>query len=195
MGANPYKVYIDDMEIPVTPAEIQTKFKSNNDFYKLMNGEVYTAIRKPDLDSWSFSFYAFSKPHPSVDLFVPQEVIKDKLKILKDEKKVFEFIVIRQTSDMTLKNSICKYMTLEDYSIKENADWGTNIVITLELKEYKPLITVKLETKENGKAYKTKEENNNKTINIDIDLNKTKAAKDKDLSNGLRNEKVEGKLK
>ena len=195
MGANPYKVYIDDMEIPVTPAEISTKFKSKNDFYSLMNGEVFTAIRKPDLDSWSFGFYAFSKPHPSVDLFTSQDVIRDKLKSLKADKKVFEFIVIRTTSDMSLKNSICKFMTLEDYDIKENADWRTNIFITLELKEYKPLITVKLEQKEDGRAYEVREENKDSSINIDIMSIDGNAEKERDISNGLLTGKVEGMLK
>lgn len=144
MKSKPYILYIDDMEIPVTPAEIKTEQKSKNDFYSLINGNTFTALRKPALKEWSFDFYAFSKRHPFVETFISQDVIKEKLDTLKKEKRVFQFIVLRATSDVSLKNSFCFYMTLEDYSIRESADIGTNIIISLKLKEYQPIRTVKL---------------------------------------------------
>ena len=140
----PYIIYIDGMEIPVTPSEIEKKSPSANDFYKLMNGETFTALQKPDPDVWNFEFYALAKEHPSVATFIPQDRIKNKLDELKDKKIVFEFIVIRATSDISLKNSFCKFMTLEDHSIKEDSKWNNNIKIKLEVKEYFPLKTQKL---------------------------------------------------
>lgn len=144
MAAEAYIIYIDGMEIPVTPTEIGTRSPSANVFYKLMNGETFTALQKPDPDVWKFEFYAFAKEHPSVATFIPQDVIKNKLDKLKDDKTVFEFIVIRASSDISLKNSFCKFMTLEDHSISEDSRWNNNIKIKLEVKEYFPLKTVKL---------------------------------------------------
>lgn len=140
----PYQIYIDGMEIPITPSKINNKIDGQNDFYNLVNGETYTVLRKSKLQEYSFSFYAFSHEHDGVDLFTPQQEIINKLEELKKEKKIFEFVILRITSDPSLRNSICKYMTLEDYSIKEDSNIGTNILIDLILKEYQPLKTVKL---------------------------------------------------
>lgn len=174
--AKPYRIYIDDLEIPVTPAEIEESVGSNNDFYNLLNGDTYSALRKSKPSEWNFEFYAFSKPHPSVDLFVPQDVIKTKLKDLKKEKTVFEFIVLRSSSDINLKNSLCKYMLLEDFRFKENADWGTNIKISLTLKEVHPVVTTKLEQGEQGLDknvnYEKKEDNTPRATSI-IEINVT----------------------
>lgn len=144
MAAEAYIIYIDGMEIPVTPSAIGKESPSANVFYKLMNGETFTALQKPNPDVWKFEFYAFAKEHPSISRHIPQDVIKNKLDELKDKKIVFEFIVIRASSDISLKNSFCKFMTLEDHSIGEDARWNNNIKIKLEVKENFPLKTVKL---------------------------------------------------
>ncbi|MDY3902455.1 peptidoglycan-binding LysM [Peptoniphilus sp. SGI.035] len=144
MSKKPYQLYIDGMEIPITPAKIKNKIPGQNDFYDLVNGETYTVLRKSKLAEYSFSFYAFSDEHEGVDLYIPQQEIISKLEELKKEKKIFEFVILRITSDPNLRNSICKYMTLEDYVIDEDSKIGTNILIDLTLKEYQPLKTVKL---------------------------------------------------
>lgn len=144
MAAEAYIIYIDGMEIPVTPSAIDKESPSANVFYKLMNGETFTALQKPDPDVWKFEFYAFAKEHPSISRHIPQDVIKNKLDMLKDKKIVFEFIVIRASSDISLKNSFCKFMTLEDHSVGEDAKWNNNIKIKLQVKEYFPLKTIKL---------------------------------------------------
>lgn len=145
----PYKVYIDGLEIPVTPAKISNSFKGDNNFLKLLNGENFTVLKKPKLFEFKFSFYIFSHPHPGVDIFTRQETILDKLADLKDNKKAFEFVVLRTASDPTLRNSVCKNMTLEDYDIEEDTRHGTNAIVTVNLKEYQPLKTIKLEDKGN----------------------------------------------
>lgn len=144
MGVKPYQIFLDGMEIPITPSKIKDKFDGQNDFYNLVNGETFTVMRKSKLEEFSFSFYAFSEEHEGVDLFTPQQEILKKLKELKKDKKAFEFVILRTPSDPNLRNSICKYMTLENYSIDEDSKYGTNVIITLNLKEYQPLKTVKL---------------------------------------------------
>lgn len=145
MNINPYIFYIDGMEIPVTPSKNNNKVDGQNDVYSLVNGESYTALRKAKLQKYNFSFYAFSEEHPQIATYTPQEEIIKKLETLKKDKKVFEFVILRNTSDPSLRNSNCKHMTLEDYAIHEDTRYGTNILIDVSLQEYQPLKTVKLE--------------------------------------------------
>lgn len=154
VAVQPYRLYIDGMEIPITPSKIKDDVKGKNEVLELLNGESYSVIKKSKLEDYSFSFYAFSHEHPGVDLFIPQDEIIEKLKSLKREKKVFEFIVLRTSSDVTLRNSICEYMKLEDYTIDEDHKYGTNNLITLKLQEYTPLGTIKLTEKGGESATK-----------------------------------------
>lgn len=199
--AKAYILYIDDMEIPITPAVIKQDKKSQNDFYSLVNGETYTALRKPKLDEWSFAFYAFLEKPDAAPVHYSQEYIKNKLKNLKDKKTVFDFIVIRASSSPNLANSICAYMTLEDYNIEENADYSRNILITLNLKEYQPLITKKLvpagNDPEKRTAYVQKSEANkiSKPMTVPVDgENLPELPKENDLSAGFMTEELKKKL-
>lgn len=144
MGSKPYQLFLDGMEIPITPAKIKNKVDGQNEFYSLVNGETFTVIRDSKLQEFTFSFYAFSEEHDGVDLHIPQQEILKKLESLKKDKKPFEFVILRTPSDPNLRNSVCKYTTLEDYLIDEDSKYGTNIIISLDLKEYQPLKTVKL---------------------------------------------------
>lgn len=145
MNTKPYRVYLDEMEIPVTPSRIRNKRSGRNEFYHLINGETFTVLRTSKLEEFSFSFYALSKNQEGVDFFLSQQEIISKLEELKKEKKAFEFVILRIASDQHLRNSLCKYMTLEDYAIEEDAKYGTNLLITVELKEYQPLKTITLQ--------------------------------------------------
>lgn len=163
MSKEPYILYVDGMEIPVTPAKIKSKIGSKNDFYELLNGETYTVKKDKKPVEYTFSFYAFSHPHENVNTFTPQQQIIDKLEELKKELKDFEFVILRTPSDPSLRNTTCKHMTLEDYDIDEDSKYGTNIIITLNLKEFMPLKTVELKKEEStskgaGSSGKTGEE-------------------------------------
>lgn len=172
---NPYILYIDGMEIPVTPAKIRDKRDSQNEFYDLINGETYTVKRKSALKTFPFSFFIFSNPHPGVSTFIPQQTIIKKLEDLVKERKEFEFAVIRTPSDPSLRNSTCKFVTLEDWEIEEDSKYGTNAIINLELKEYQPLKTIKLkdvdgtsEKRQVTENVQTEGANAKKEIGIDV---------------------------
>ncbi len=170
MRAEAYEIYIDGWQVPITPAELDMSVGSKNEFLDLINGNTYTAIKKRELKEFSFSFYSFSHPHPSVGNFISQSQVIKNLEDLKNKKKVFEFVIIRTSSDPELKNSTCKYTTLEDYKIHEDTDYGTNIKIDVTLKEYIPLKTVKIknagDSEEHGKRkiYREIKDNANKAV-------------------------------
>ena len=42
MSKKPYQLYIDGMEIPITPSKIKNKISGQNDFYDLVNGISFT---------------------------------------------------------------------------------------------------------------------------------------------------------
>ena len=164
-----YEFYIDGWQVPITPAEFEMSVDSKNDFLDLINGEVYTVLNKRELKEFSFSFFSFAHPHPSVGNFISQAEVLKNLEDLKNDKKVFEFVIIRTSSDPELKNSTCKYTTLEDYKVNEDSKYGNNIKISVTLKEYIPLKTIKLKDANDSndkepirKVFKTINENKDK---------------------------------
>lgn len=163
--AEAYEFYINGWQVPITPSELEMSVDSKNDFLNLINGETYTVLHKRELKEFSFSFFSFSHPHPSVGNFISQAQVLKNLEDLKNNKEVFEFVIIRTSSDPELKNSTCRYTTLEDFKVLEDSQYGTNIKISVTLKEYIPIKTVKLVDKTSNEPeakrqmYKTITEN------------------------------------
>lgn len=136
-----YDFYIDDLLLPITPKKINTKIKNKNKVFTLLNGEELNLLKKPGLTEFSFEFRVPTDDFPSVKQFISPQIILNKLEKLKVEKKAFQFIIIRSSYQENLNNSINKSVTLEDYEILEDADNGTDLIISVNLKQYLPIKT------------------------------------------------------
>ena len=136
-----YDFYIDDLLLPITPKKINTKIKNKNKIITLLNGEELNLLKKPGLTEFNFEFRIPSEDFPSVKNFVSPQVVLNKLEDLKLNKKSFQFMILRSQYQENLNNSINKSVTLEDYEILEDADNGTDLIISIALKQYIPLKT------------------------------------------------------
>lgn len=156
-----YLVYFDKMLFPITPSKIEMKIKNNNKTIDLVNlGEV-NILKTPGLTEISFDalFPMYKLPFvkegfKSVDYYL--SVIEK----LKNSKTYFPFIVSRTTmSNKKLFNTNMN-VTLEEYTIKEEAKEGPFVKVSFKLKQYKPYSTKKIIVKNNnGKTQATKVEN------------------------------------
>lgn len=154
----PYMFYIDGLELPVTPSKLETKIKNNNRTVNLINDGDVNILKNPGLTDISFdallpqSNYPFSKSNKATEYL-------DKLEQLKSSKSSFQFIVYRTSS--TGKNLFDTNMTvsLEEYTIKEDANNNTDIIVSIKLKQYRPYATKTLNVSGNSVSV-----TNNRTI-------------------------------
>lgn len=156
--ANNYKFYIDGVELPINPQSLSIKIGNKNETVELANGGDLTVLKTPALTTISFTARL-----PQMGLSGEQTKIPylnsgarsasyyiEKMKTLKTSKKVFQFVVTRY-----LPNGLPLFETnlttvLEDFSMKEEAEEGFDILLDINLKQY-----IKHETK----IYKPKESN------------------------------------
>ncbi len=127
----------DVLTFPITPGELTYKQGSKNETVTLISeGEVN--IPKPP----SLFEIEFEARFPMVKYPYSREVgdfqgYFDKFKELKEKRKHFNFIVIRDSLRNKRSWETNVNVLLEDFEIKENADEGDDVLITFKLKQYK----------------------------------------------------------
>lgn len=135
-----YKVYLDDWLLPITPASISRKINNKNETVDLINTGEVNILKRPGLGTFSFEFEI---PRfwnlPYIQSEVERENAKwytDKLYTYKNEKKVIDFIIQRKLPNGdSYYNSNVK-VTVEDYTIDEDAENGSDFKIKIDLKQY-----------------------------------------------------------
>lgn len=140
-----YSFYLDGMQLPVTPSKVTMKVKNQNKTMNLINGEEINIVKSPGLTEISFEAllpnmeYGFSYYEGG---FQNAGYYLEKLEELK-KKNCFPFRIIR-----TLPKEIPLYNTekdmnvsLEDYEIKEDADNGFDVMVSIKLRQYRDFAT------------------------------------------------------
>ena len=130
-----YDFYIDRMQLPIAPSKLQLKVNNGNKTIDLMNiGEV-NLLKNPKLSDISFEFRLISR-----GMYQQSEVSAEdylsKLESLKLNKMPFRFIVTRK-GDVGFKYDTNMLVSLESYTITEDANEGSDIFVSVNLKQYK----------------------------------------------------------
>ena len=139
-----YRFYLDNILLPVTPQSLEIKIKNQNKTVTLINDTEYNFLKGAGLTEISFDILLPAVKYPFAvyeNGFKNQKYYLDELERLKVSKKPFKFYVSRE-----LPNGIGLYDTdmnvsLEDYTIKESADNGFDLTVSINLKEYAPITT------------------------------------------------------
>ena len=129
------------MQFPVAPGSLDVKIDNKNKTINLINQSEVNLIKPAGLSSIKFdvllpnSRYPFAMykngEYKSASYFLKQ------LEKFKNKKEPFQFIVTRtRPNGNPLWNTNMK-VTLEDYSIKEDADNGLDIMVSINLKQYR----------------------------------------------------------
>lgn len=133
-----YMVYINGVQLPVTPSKLTIKTKSNNKVVNLINDGDVSILKNPGLAEIEFEALLPRKPYPfSTKIVLDPSIYLKGLELLKTEKKVFQFIVVR-----LLPNGIPLFptnikCTLEDYTSVEDSNNGFDVKVQIKLKQYK----------------------------------------------------------
>ena len=140
-----YSFFFDDMHLPVTPSKLSVKIKGNNKTLTLVNEGDINFLRSPGLTEISFEMllpmleqYSFASEYHQPDYY---------LGILENyvaEKKPFRFIVSRVSpSGDKLYDTNIK-VSLEDYTVSEDATDGFDVTVSINLKQYIDYATKKV---------------------------------------------------
>lgn len=125
--------------MPVPPEKLELKINNKNETVDLLNGGEINLVKQAGLTDIKFDLLI---PNTKLPFATYKHGFKRAyyyLKILeryKTDKKTFSFIFYRTLPDGTNTFQTAMKVTLEDYSIKEEAGNGFDVTVTINLKQY-----------------------------------------------------------
>lgn len=138
-----YKFYFADTStkelftFPITPGELEISVGSNNKVVTLIDEGDINILKSPALIEISFEARFPMRQYPYARSFKEFESYFDKIKALKEQKTPFRFIVARETLDEKKTWDTNLLVALEEFTIKEDAEEGDDVLVDFELKQYK----------------------------------------------------------
>lgn len=135
-----YDIYLDRMLIPINPTKISIKSKNKNEVVNLINSAEVNILKTEGLKDISLQIVLPAFKYPFLNTMggyhKPQYYL-DKLKRLKANRKPFQFIISRRyLSNKSYFNTNIK-VSLESYSVSDDTNEFMDIIVDIELKEYK----------------------------------------------------------
>jgi LysM repeat protein len=145
--------------LPISPEKFTLKVKNANKTMTLINEGEVNFLRQAGLTELEFDVlipavqYAFAKYDGD---FKSPSYFTNHFESLKTSKESFQFIISRQMPDGKFIFDTNMTVSLESYTIKEQANEGFDLVVSIKLKQYKPYGT-KIVKVSNDKATVTQE--------------------------------------
>ncbi len=134
-----YEFILDDVRLPVAPEKMKTKISNQNKTINLISGQEVNIPRIAGLTEIEFTLLLPAQQYPFAVYptgFQPPEYYLKKLESLKQEMKAFQFEVKRKQLSGKQSYNLSQKVTLEEYSIEEDAANGFDIVVSIRLKQF-----------------------------------------------------------
>lgn len=132
-----YSFFFNDIALPITPQKLTVKIKGNNKTLTLVNESEINFLRSPGLTEISFDAtlpmlgqYSFAGSYKQPDYYL------DMFEKLMIEKTPFRFILSRVAPSGKLLYDTNMKVSLESYTITEDAAKGPDITVQITLKQY-----------------------------------------------------------
>lgn len=133
-----YIFYLDGILVPITPSSITTKINNKNKVVTLINDGDFNILKEEGLKEFTFDMCLPAYKYPFArGVLLPINYYLNMLSFLKNSKKPFRFIVIREGAIGSSGYNTVMLVSLENYEIKEDAGNGRDVVVSVTLKEYK----------------------------------------------------------
>lgn len=147
-----YSVYIGDIELPIAPEKISTKISNQNKTLVLANEGEVSIPRTPGLTEISFDMLLPAYQYHFANETEDQQSYLDQLEAYKVDKEVIQFVVNRTLPDGTVTFDTNMSATLEDYTVTEDASEGQDLIVAVNLLQYREwgTKTVQIETSSSG---------------------------------------------
>lgn len=150
-----YIFYLDKTILPVTPSALEITINNQNKTMNLINDGQINILKSALLSDISFDCMIPQTNYPFAvysSSYLGAKFYLDKFEKLKTQKKPFQFIVSRTSPNGKLLFATNITVSMEEYSIKEDAEEGLDLTVSITLKQYKPYSTkiAKIEKDANG---------------------------------------------
>lgn len=139
-----YRLYLDGVLFPVTPSKITVKINGKNERVTLINEGEASILKSPGLTDVEFELLLPQGEYPFAvypDGYRSAQFYMEKLEALMLSKQPFQYIVTR--TDLLNRKLFDTNMkvSLEDYSIIEDAGEGFDLTVKVKLKQYREFTT------------------------------------------------------
>ena len=141
-----YDVFLNKILLPVAPQQIRLRINNQNRTVNLINDGEINLLKKAGLDGIEFTILLPQQQYPFAKYksgFQPAIFFLDAFRQFKVSQSPLKFKVVRMRPDGTLLFDNNMAVSLEDYTINENAKNGFDVEVTIRLKEYKEFATKK----------------------------------------------------
>ncbi|HEX2927697.1 MAG TPA: LysM domain-containing protein [Ruminiclostridium sp.] len=138
-----YRLSLGGVQMPIAPSKVETKIKNQNKTMNLIDGNEVNIIKPPGLTEYSFELMIPKMQYPFADypngIFQNQQYYLNHFEKLKTDNKPFKFhIEYETTQNGTFSRKITDVLvSLEEYSIVEDAGNGMDLTISVSLKQYR----------------------------------------------------------
>ena len=145
-----YYFFLDGTRLPVPPSRMTISTRGNNRVVNLIDEGDINILKLPQLKEISMDVllpqgdYPFRWGNHSPYFYL------QKFERWKEYKEKIRFIVVRMSPKGKMLWNTNVEISLEDYTIKEDANHGMDITVSLKLKEYKSYGTKGVETVTRG---------------------------------------------
>lgn len=142
-----YDVYLGKTLFPIAPSKISMKINGKNTTYDLINDGEINILKLAGLTTVSFTVLLPAVKYPFAtyaDGFKAPSYYLDRLEELKQSKKAFQFIVTRKNDSVSGRikcHNTNMTVSLEDYTVNDDAGEGFDIKVQINLKQYKEFST------------------------------------------------------
>jgi len=149
-----YYFYLAGVLLPIAPEKFSLKIKNENKTMTLINEGEVNFLKDAGLTELEFDAlipaaqYAFAQYDGG---FKSPAYYTNHFESLKTSKEPFQFIVSRQMPDGKLIFDNNMTVSMESYTVKEQANEGFDLIVSIKLKQYKAYGT-KLVKVSNNKA-------------------------------------------
>lgn len=152
-----YSLFLDKVQFPVMPSKITTKIKSQNKTMTLINEEEINFLKLPGLTEIKLQFLLPQMRYPFAAYpngFQPPQYYLTVLEKLKTSKKPFQMIITRASPAGKLLYDTNLTVSLEEYEIEENSTEGMDLLVSVELKQYRAYSTKTIKVPQPDKPQK-----------------------------------------
>lgn len=140
MKKSSYRMSLHGVRLPIMPGKITIIHKGKNQVVDLINGGEMNLIKNNALKKIEFECIIPQVYYPFADYpngFQPASYYLKKFEEMKNMKSPFKLKIIRMTQTGNGLFNTTMYVTLEEYTVTESDENGTDLLIPVKLKEYK----------------------------------------------------------
>lgn len=159
MAKSGYDFYLDKCLLPVAPKKMQISINNGNKTINVINESQINQLKKAELTDIEFECMIPQVKYPFAVYksgFKKASYFLDCFEKLKTSRKPFQFIVSRALPNGKVLFSTNMKVSLESYTITEQATDGFDLTVKIKLKQYRDYATktVKLASKKKAAVKK-----------------------------------------